>query len=179
MIETEAGTTAWFAMQYGRGKFAIFGAFESDEPRQMHLRGDAARGLETRAEELLVDLPRIDFIDLLGAKLSSGSAAPSKALLLTFHAQIGHTDEVAGYLCDSERVVDTEPNTMAWFGFHCRDFRVGGGEFGIFDVFADNAGRFAHLTGRVPRGIAKQGMNLFRDFPEIRLVNLLESKLPH
>lgn len=179
MVHEENGTKAWFAMQYGRGKFGIFDAFEDEEARDAHLHGAVTRELGARAADLLVESPHVNHVDLLGAKLQQIARAPTKALMLTFHAQYGHDDDVAGYLREAEHLVDAEPKTTAWFGFHCRDIRAGGGVYGIFDVFPDNAGRFAHLTGRVPRGLAKQGFNLMRDFPEIRMVDLLETKLPH
>ena len=43
-------------------------------------------------------------------------------------------------------LVRQEAATTAWFAL-----RFGRSEYGIFDVFADEAGRDAHLTGPVAR----------------------------
>jgi hypothetical protein len=40
---------------------------------------------------------------------------------------------------------------LGWFAI-----ALDSGGCGIFDVFPDNAARFAHLTGYVPRELAKQ-----------------------
>jgi len=38
--------------------------------------------------------------------------------------------------------------------------RLGDGEYGIFDVFPDGGARFAHLTGHVPRELAKHTLTI-------------------
>lgn len=178
-IEAEPGIRAWFPMQYGRGRFAIFSAFEDDAARESHVRGTLASLLESRARGLLSEEPQVDHVDLLGVKLPSVPSTPAKALLLTFHAQHGHEADVASFLQEGEQLVQQEQGTTAWFGFHCRDIRPGAGAYGIFDVFADNTGSFAHITGRVPRGLARGALNLLRDFPEIHMVNLLAPRVTH
>jgi hypothetical protein len=45
-------------------------------------------------------------------------------------------------------LVEAEPATTAWFAV-----RLGPSTFGIFDVFPDEAGRQAHLAGRVAENI--------------------------
>ena len=76
---------------------------------------------------------------------SSGEPV-AKALLLSFKARAGHESQVAQFLRDAQALVEQEPRTVAWFAIRFDD-----GHFGIFDVFPDNSGRFAHLTGHVPR----------------------------
>jgi len=69
LVEGEAGTTAWFALQMGPDRFAIFDAFPDQEARSAHLNGKVAAALMEKAGELLAEPPRIHQIDLLAAKL--------------------------------------------------------------------------------------------------------------
>lgn len=50
--------------------------------------------------------------------------------------------------------------------------------FGIFDAFPDEAGRNAHLTGRVAAALAARASELFAQSPVIEKVDVLAAKLP-
>jgi hypothetical protein len=67
---------------------------------------------------------------------------------------------------------DAEPGTIAWFALS-----FGNGEYGIFDVFPDNGARFAHLTGQVPRELAKHATTLLGSLPDLDLLEVLATKL--
>jgi len=69
--------------------------------------------------------------------------------------------------------VQEEPATTVWFGI-----RLGPSTFGIFDAFPDEAGRQAHLTGRVAAALMAQAGDLFATPPSIEKVDVLASKLP-
>jgi hypothetical protein len=68
--------------------------------------------------------------------------------------------------------VQDEPKTSAWFAVHLDD-----GDYGIFDTFPDNGGRFAHLTGHVPRELAKHALTLLGSVPDMDMLNILAEKL--
>ena len=70
----------------------------------------------------------------------------TKALLVKLEAKPGKENEVAKFLRDGQGLVAQEPATTAWFGI-----RLGPTTFAIFDAFADDAGRDAHLAGKVAR----------------------------
>ena len=53
-------------------------------------------------------------------------------------------------------IVQEEPATTAWFGI-----RLGPTTFGIFDAFPDEAGRQAHLAGRVAAALMARAAELF------------------
>lgn len=72
------------------------------------------------------------------------------ALLVRLEAKPGKEAEVESFLRGGLSVVQEEPATTAWFAI-----RLGPSTFGIFDVFPDEAGRQAHLTGRVAAAIEK------------------------
>ena len=66
---------------------------------------------------------------------STATETVTKGLLVWRKAKTGQEDEVERFLTEARPLVEQEPNTTAWFGV-----RFGRGEFGIFDVFPDDAG---------------------------------------
>ena len=55
---------------------------------------------------------------------------------------------------------------------------MGPSTFGIFDAFPDEAGRQAHLTGRVAAALMAQASDLLAQPPSIEQVDVLAAKLP-
>jgi hypothetical protein len=55
---------------------------------------------------------------------------------------------------------------------------LGPSEFGIFDAFPDDAGRQAHLGGRVAAALMAQALELLERPPVIESVDVLAAKLP-
>jgi hypothetical protein len=94
------------------------------------------------------------------------------ALLVKMEAKPGKDSEVENLLLSALTMVRLEATTTAWFAI-----RFGRSEYGIFDVFPDHAGRFKHLTGHVPRELAKHALSLLGSFPDPSLPNLLAEKL--
>ncbi len=70
LARAEADTTVWFALRLGEREFGVFDAFPHEAGRQAHLSGPIAAALMARAAELLAEPPRIEHVDVLGAKLS-------------------------------------------------------------------------------------------------------------
>ena len=174
LVQGEAGTIAWFAVRFGRGEYGIFDVFPDDEARDVHLAGPVAQALNERAGELFAQAPRIQKLVVLANKMPV--AAPrepdTKGLLLTFRAKSGHEPEVEQFLRDAQPVVMDEPRTTAWFAIHTDE-----GEYGIFDVFPDNGGRFAHLAGGVPRELAKHALTLLGSMPDLEMLTVEAEKL--
>ena len=173
MVQQEATTTAWFAIRFGRSEYGIFDVFPDEAAREAHLTGPVAQALMGQADELFSEPPSIQKLDVLADKLPTAPHEPStKALLLTFKAKSGNEQEVEQFLLDAKPLVEAEPDTTAWFAIHLDD-----GEYGIFDVFPDHSGRFKHLTGHVPRELAKHALSLLGSFPDPSLPNVLAEKL--
>ena len=70
-------------------------------------------------------------------------------------------------------MVEQEPATTSWYGM-----RLGDSTFGIFDTFADDNGRQAHLAGRVAQALKQRGPDLFTRPPVIERIDVLARKLP-
>ncbi|MEA2449092.1 MAG: hypothetical protein QOG63_1024 [Thermoleophilaceae bacterium] len=94
-------------------------------------------------------------------------------LMVRLEAKQGQEDEVASFLEGGRALVDDEPDTTAWFAI-----RLGPSTFGIFDAFADDAGRDAHLNGRVAEALMARADELFSEPPSIEKVDVIASKLP-
>ena len=95
------------------------------------------------------------------------------ALFVRLEAKPGKEKEVESFLMGGLPLVLEEPATTAWFGL-----RLGPGTFGIFDAFPDEAGRQAHLTGRVAAALMAKAGELFSKPPSIEKVDVLAAKLP-
>jgi len=174
MVRQEAGTTAWFAIRFGRSEYGIFDVFPDEAGREAHLTGPVAKALMEQADELFAEPPRIQKLNVLADKLPATAPAEpdTKGLLLTFKAKSGNEGEVEQFLRDAQSLVQEEPETTAWFAIHLDD-----GDYGIFDVFPDHVGRFKHLTGHVPRELAKHALSLLGSIPDPELPNVLAEKL--
>ena len=96
------------------------------------------------------------------------------ALYVQLEAKPGMEQEVANFLSSARSMVDDEPETTAWFAI-----RMGNSTFGIFDAFANERGREAHLQGKLAKQLMSRASQLFVKQPEIRRVDVLADKLPH
>jgi quinol monooxygenase YgiN len=174
MVARERRTTAWFALRFARHQFGIFDTFSSEADRAAHLAGPVAHVLRDMSSVLFTSPPEIHELDVLAEKLSAGTnGTDAKALLLTFRAKAGRERDVEDLLRNARVAVAAEPKTTAWFAV-----RLDSGEYGIFDTFPDDGGRFAHLTGQVPRELAKHALSLLGSVPDMDMVNVVAEKLP-
>ncbi|MCW2760402.1 MAG: peptidase [Marmoricola sp.] len=87
--------------------------------------------------------------DLAAAGTFTVDGLVTDAFVTDYDALPGKEDEVMAFLDTGRALVDQEPATIAWFGI-----RLGPSTFGIFDVFPDDAGRDAHLSGRSRQPLA-------------------------
>lgn len=94
-------------------------------------------------------------------------------LLVRLEAKPGKEDAVEEFLRGGLALVEAEPETLAWFAI-----RLGPSTFGIFDAFEAEAGRDAHLAGRVAEALMAQADDLFSSPPAIEKVEVLADKLP-
>jgi quinol monooxygenase YgiN len=97
----------------------------------------------------------------------------SVALLVRLEAKRGKEAEVEGLLRSGLALVEEEPQTTAWFAI-----RLGPLTFGIFDAFPSDAGRQAHLAGRVAAALMEKAPELLVEPPIIEKVDVLAAKLP-
>lgn len=94
------------------------------------------------------------------------------ALYVKLEAKPGKEAEVEKFLKDGLPLVQQEPATVAWFGI-----RMGPHTFGIFDAFPDDAGRQAHLNGKVAAALMARAPELLAEPPRIEKIDVLAAKL--
>jgi quinol monooxygenase YgiN len=175
LARQEPGTSAWFAIRFGRCQYGIFDVFPDAAARDAHLAGPIASALIQKAPDLLVAPASIEKLDVLADKLpeAKGVELIEKGLLLRFRAKAGHELQVEQFLRDAKSFALQEQRTAAWFAIRLAD-----GHYGIFDVFPDNGARFSHLVGHVPRELAKHALTLLGSMPDLELLDILAEKVP-
>ena len=167
-VSWEKTTRAWFGIRYMRGEFGVYTCFDDEAGREAHLAGQAAATLLGAEHRLMTAAPRTTRIDLLGAKMPKMLEGVTKGLVLRFKAKPGKEAEVAKMMRDCLPLVDKEAGTLAWFANQYDE-----SHFGTFAVFADNAGRFSHLTGQIPRALGLTGLSLLGGTPEVHMVDVM------
>jgi quinol monooxygenase YgiN len=95
------------------------------------------------------------------------------ALYVRLEAKPGREEEVADFLRSGLPLAEEEPATTAWFAL-----QMGPSTFGIFDAFPDDAGRQAHLSGRIAAALMAKASDLLSEPPAIQKVDILAAKLP-
>jgi quinol monooxygenase YgiN len=97
------------------------------------------------------------------------------ALYVPLQAKPGKEKEVADFLRSAVPLVNDEPGTVSWFAI-----QQGPSSFAIFDTFDDEAGRDAHLNGKVASALMEKikAGDLFAKTPEIHKLEILADKLP-
>lgn len=95
------------------------------------------------------------------------------ALIVRLEAKPGKEADVEDFLNQGLPLVEQEPATTAWFAL-----RLGPSTFAIFDAFPDDAGRQAHLSGRVAEALMARAAELFSQPPSIEKIDVLAAKLP-
>lgn len=94
-------------------------------------------------------------------------------LFVELEAKPGKEKEVENFLNGGLALVNQEPATTAWFAI-----RLGPTTFGIFDVFPDESGRQAHLSGKVAAALMAKASELLARPLNIQKLDVLAVKLP-
>src|SRR6266567_60644 len=96
------------------------------------------------------------------------------ALYVPLEAKQGKEKAVADF-CSAALLVNAEVGTISWFAI-----QEGPSSFAIFDTFDDEAGRDAHLNGKVAAALMEKvkAGDLFAKAPEIHKLGILADKLP-
>ncbi len=128
-------------------------------------------------------MQRREFLTVLAAATAAGSVSESvaeaaektvaTALYVVLEAKPDQAEAVADFLRGGKALVEAEPETTAWFGV-----RLGPTTFAIFDAFPDEAGRQAHLSGKVAAALFAKAPELLAEPPKVHKADVLASKLP-
>jgi quinol monooxygenase YgiN len=96
----------------------------------------------------------------------------SVSLFVRLEAKPGKEKEVAAFLTQGLQMANQETTTPLWFAL-----RLGPSTFAIFDSFADESGRQAHLNGPIAKALMAQAPNLFAVPPSIEKAEVLGAKV--
>ena len=95
------------------------------------------------------------------------------SLFVRLEAKPGKEEEVAAFLVQAVEMANQEPTTTLWFAL-----RFGPTTFGVFDAFADEAGRQTHLNGPIAKALMANAPELLAAPPSIEKAEILGAKLP-
>jgi quinol monooxygenase YgiN len=92
-------------------------------------------------------------------------------ILALLEAKAGKGDELAAFLKAGRDLAVAEEGTVTWYAFKISDT-----SYGIFDTFATDDARTAHINGQIPAALAQVSADLLARAPDIQPVNLLAVK---
>ena len=95
-----------------------------------------------------------------------------KALLARLEAKPGKEGAVQDLLTSAVALANQEARTTVWFAL-----KLGPSTFGVFDAFADEEGRQAHLNGPIAQALMTNAPTLLSKPPQIDPVDVLGAKL--
>ena len=89
-------------------------------------------------------------------------------LLVTLEARAGKEADAEAFLKSAQPLALDEKGTLKWYAI-----KLGPGKFGIFDTFANEAGRNAHLIGDIAKALGARAGELFAVPPQVQKVEVL------
>lgn len=92
-------------------------------------------------------------------------------LLAVLEAKPDRVPEVEAFLTSALSLAQAEPQTVRWYALRLDDTR-----FAVFDTFADEAGRKAHLAGQIARDLFAHADTLLATPPHVEFIDLLAVK---
>ncbi len=101
----------------------------------------------------------------------SPMANEQTSLLARLHAKPGKAEEVRTFLKDALPLAEAEEKTISWYALQIDDTT-----FGIFDTFAGEDGRQAHLDGEIAAALMDRADELLEEPPQIEHVDVLAAK---
>jgi quinol monooxygenase YgiN len=91
-------------------------------------------------------------------------------LLVRLEARPGKDAEAEEFLKSAQPLALDEKGTLKWYAI-----KLGPGKFGIFDTFANEGSRNAHLTGEIAKILGAKANELLAIPPQIEKVDILAS----
>lgn len=93
------------------------------------------------------------------------------AIWAQLEAKPGKEKEVEEFLKSAQPLAEREPGTLTWYAI-----KMGPGKYGIFDTFADDNGRNAHLNGEIAKALFAKAADLFAKPAEVAKPEVLAVK---
>ncbi|HEY1677126.1 MAG TPA: antibiotic biosynthesis monooxygenase [Candidatus Sulfotelmatobacter sp.] len=96
------------------------------------------------------------------------------AIWAQLEAKPGKEKELEAFLKSAQPLAEREAGTVSWYAI-----KMGPGKYGIFDTFADESGRTAHLNGEIAKALFAKADELLAVAPKIDKPEILASKNGH
>ena len=93
------------------------------------------------------------------------------AIWAQLESKAGKEKELEEFLKSAQPLAEREPGTLSWYAI-----KMGPGKYGIFDTFADENGRNAHLNGEIAKALFAKAKDLLATPPKIDKPEILASK---
>jgi quinol monooxygenase YgiN len=93
------------------------------------------------------------------------------AIWAYLEAKPGKEKEVEEFLKSAQPLAEKESGTVAWYAV-----KIGPSQFGIWDTFADEAGRDAHINGEIAKALFAKAKDLLVKDPQIHKPEIIASK---
>ena len=94
------------------------------------------------------------------------------AILANIEAKPQHTADVEALLSGAIELANQEAGTTSWYAFKLSETR-----FGIFDTFANEEGRQAHLNGDIAKALLGKADEWLAKAPDLFMAYVLAAKL--
>ena len=98
----------------------------------------------------------------------------TRALWVELNAKPGKEKELEEFLKSAQPLAEREKDTVSWYAV-----KMGPANFGIFDTFANDAGRDAHLNGEIAKALMAKAPELVEKEPKIHKIEVIASKAGH
>jgi quinol monooxygenase YgiN len=95
------------------------------------------------------------------------------ALYAHLKAKPGKTAELEAFLKSAKPLAEKEPGTITWYAFHEH-----ADSYGIYDTFATEQDRQAHLDGPIAKALMAKASELLAEAPMIHKIDVLAAKIP-
>lgn len=163
-----------YGIKFSDTTHAIFDTFSTSSGKDAHLSGQVAAALIANAPTLLATGPEISGVNVLASLVrpESKTTAATVGLYVPLFAKPEKAQAVKEFLISALPLVEKEQETLQWFAY-----QKGDTEFGIFDTFAAESGRHAHLNGEVAAALMRHADELLAQPPNIQRFDVLALKI--
>ncbi|KAF7327944.1 Antibiotic biosynthesis monooxygenase [Mycena kentingensis (nom. inval.)] len=170
VVETEPETIQWYGLKFsGSDTFAVFDTFSTEAGRGAHLTGKVAAALMANAPTLLASGPEILQPIILANKIVPTTKL-TVGLRVFLTPKPDQVDAVREFLKGAVPLVEAEELTPAWYAI---EFPGPEPTFGIIDFFEAEAGRDAHLGGKVAEALFANADKLLASAPDVVKVDVV------
>src|SRR5947209_19535217 len=97
-----------------------------------------------------------------------GTSMEAIGLLVTLEARAGKEADAEAFLKSAQPLARDEKGTLKWYAI-----KLGPRKFGIFDTFANEAGRNAHLSGDIAKALGARASERLAVPPPVQKVEVV------